>query len=230
MRPENEKSRPGHAGDGEVVRARVAVAREPVDLAPARIAEPEQARALVERLARRVVERRAEQLAARCASGRRGASCARRSRAGRGTAARAAPAGGRARRRGRRGGRRGRAAGGATRRRAFAAARPTSSAPISPGPRRHGDAVDVLERRARLGERLADHRRHELEVPPRRDLGHDAAVARVQLGLRGDDARADLAVVGDERRRGLVARRLDPEDQRATGSFHMISASSRLSV
>ena len=38
----------------------VALAREPVDRGPARIAEAEEARALVERLARRVVERRAE--------------------------------------------------------------------------------------------------------------------------------------------------------------------------
>ncbi len=95
---------------------------------------------------------------------------------------------------------------------------------------RHGYAVDVGEGCVGFRERLADHRRHELEVPPRRDLRHDPAVARVQLRLRRDDARPNLALVGDERRRGLVARRLDPEDQRATGSFHMISASSRLSV
>jgi hypothetical protein len=95
---------------------------------------------------------------------------------------------------------------------------------------RHGDAIDLLERRVRLRERLADDGRHELEVPSRRDLRHDSAVASVQLGLRGDDVRADLAFVRDERRGGLVARRLDPEDQRPTGSFHMMSASSRLSV
>ena len=35
---------------------------------------------------------------------------------------------------------------------------------------------------------------------------------------------------GDERRGGLVAGRLDAEDQTETGSFHMMSASSRLSV
>ena len=49
-----------HAGDGEVVGGRVAVAREPVELAAARVVEPEEPRALVERLAGRVVERRAE--------------------------------------------------------------------------------------------------------------------------------------------------------------------------
>ena len=98
-----------------------------------------------------------------------------------------------------------------------------------PRPLRHGDAVDVVERRARLGERLADDRRDELEVAARGNLGDDAAVARVQIGLRGDDARANLPVLRDERRRGLVATRLDPEDQ-ASASFHMMSASSRLSV
>jgi hypothetical protein len=99
-----------------------------------------------------------------------------------------------------------------------------------PRPAGDRDTVDVPKARVRLNERLADHRRHELEVPPRRDFRHDAAVARVQLRLRRDDARADLALVGDERSGGLVAARLDPENQRATGSFHMISASSRLSV
>ena len=84
--------------------------------------------------------------------------------------------------------------------------------------------------RVRLRECLADYRRDQLEMAARRDLGHDAAVGRVQLRLRGDDAGADLALVGDERGRSLVAARLEPENQLATGSFHMISASSRLSV
>ena len=81
-------------------------------------------------------------------------------------------------------------------------------------------------------ERLVDHRRDQLEVAPRRDLGHDAAEARVQLGLRRDDVRDDLAVVGDDRRGGLVAARLDAEDHAvgSRASRHMISASSRLSV
>src|SRR3954451_23780950 len=53
---------PRHARDREVEGLGVALAREPVDLRPARIAEPEQARALVERLAGRVVERGPERL------------------------------------------------------------------------------------------------------------------------------------------------------------------------
>ena len=106
---------------------------------------------------------------------------------------------------------------------------------------RDRDRVDVVERRPRFAERLAHDRDDELEMSPRRDLGHDAAIARVQLGLRGDDVRADLPCLGHERRRGLVARRLQAEDHPAsacsasavwsgTGSRHMIRASSRLSV
>ncbi len=96
-----------------------------------------------------------------------------------------------------------------------------------PRPLRHGNAVDVVERRAGLGERLADDRRDELEVATRGNLGNDAAVARVEVGLRRDDARAYLSLLGDERRGGLVARRLEPENH---ASLHMMSASSRLSV
>ena len=64
MSPENEKSRPGTRATGNVVRLGVAVPRQPVDRRAARIAEPEQARALVERLAGRVVERRPHDLEA----------------------------------------------------------------------------------------------------------------------------------------------------------------------
>src|SRR5207248_5847661 len=48
------------ARDRKAVRLRVALAREPVDLGAAGVAQAEQARALVERLPRRVVDRRAE--------------------------------------------------------------------------------------------------------------------------------------------------------------------------
>ena len=100
---------------------------------------------------------------------------------------------------------------------------------VDPEHRGRGVATMLLER---LFDLTADDARrgYTLEVPPRRDLGHDTAVARMQLRLRRDDVRADLALAGDERSRGLVAARLDSENQRATGSFHMISASSRLSV
>ena len=72
---------------------------------------------------------------------------------------------------------------------------------------------DVVELRFRLDERLADDGRDQLQVPARRHLGHDPAVASVEIRLRGDHVRADAAVVSHERCRGLVARRLEAEDQ-----------------
>ncbi len=118
------------------------------------------------------------------------------------------------------------------------------------GPGGDRDAVDVVERDARLLLRLTQDRQHELEVPARGDLGDDAAVARMQVGLGGDDVGPDLALLGDERGGRLVAGRLERENHASimpgsdelaagagqalaasrTGSFHMISASSRLSV
>ena len=99
---------------------------------------------------------------------------------------------------------------------------------------RDRDPFDPVEPDPGLAERLAQDGRDELEVPPRSDLGHDASVLRVQLRLGGDDVGQDLAVVRDDGGRRLVAGRLEPEDQALagsrTGSRHMISASSRLSV
>ena len=102
------------------------------------------------------------------------------------------------------------------------------------GALRHGDRVDIGERRARLAERGLDDGHDELEVAPRGDLGHDAAEARVQVGLRRADAPRDAAVAAHDGRAGVVAGGLDREDHRPArplgGSRHMISASSRLSV
>ena len=185
-----------HARDREVERLGVALLREAVDRGAARVAEPEQPRALVERLAGRVVERRAEDVEARRGPARRAGACGRRSRAGRGTAARPGRAPGRAMRRGRAGGRPAPAEAAAPRRapsppRARRAARRSA-----PGPRVTATRSTSVELGSGLAERLADHGRHELEVPPRRDLRHDAAVARVEVGLGGDDVRR-----GSRRRR-----------------------------
>ena len=124
---------------------------------------------------------------------------------------------GRARRRGRADGRRARAAGRAPRRapsprRARRAARRSSPGPCVTATGSTSSRVAPASASA-----SCDDGRDELEVPPRRDLGDDAAEARVQLGLRRDDVRADLALRGDERRGGLVAGRLDPEDHRRLG-------------
>ncbi len=74
------------------------------------------------------------------------------------------------------------------------------------------DAVDLVQRRSRFAERLAYDGRDQLEVPPRRDLRHDTAVLRMQVGLGGDDVRADVAVLRDHGGRRFVARGLYSED------------------
>ena len=233
MSPENEKSRPGTRATGKSKASGSPSLRQAVDRRAAGIAEAEQPRALVERLAGRVVERRAEhvepgvildveeeRVAAACEQAEEG----RLDRVGlekerRDVAVQVIDRRQREPQRPRQRLRRG---------------EPDEERPDQPGPARDRDALDVRQLGARLAERLAEDRRHELEVPARRDLGDDAAVAGVQVGLRRDDVGADLAVVGDESRGGLVTRRLEPEDQALagsrTGSFHMISASSRLSV
>ncbi len=99
---------------------------------------------------------------------------------------------------------------------AFAAESPTSSAPTSPGPCVTATRSIVVERHVRLVERRADHRRDELEVASRGDLGHDAAVARVQARLRRDDVRADLALSGDDSAAAVSSHDVSmPEDHAA---------------
>ena len=233
MSPENEKSSPGTRAigksyaSGSPSRASRSIGR------PARVAEPEQARALVERLAGRVVERRPDDLEAavvpyveeqRVPAAREQAQERRvdglRLQEQRGDMAvqvvdRSEGKPQRPRERLRR-------------------RQPDEQRADQPGPLRDGDPLDPVEPDAGLVERLAQHRRDELEVPPRGDLRDDAAVLRVQLGLGGDDIGEELAVVRDHSRGCLVAGRLEPEDQALagsrTGSRHMMSASSRLSV
>ncbi len=221
-------------GDGEREGRRVAALREPVELGAAGIAEAEQPSALVERLAGGVVECRSEHLEAaaladveqqRVPTAREQAEKRRLHRVGLEVERRDMP---------------------------VEMVDRDERQPLRPRERlrrreadeqradepralRHRDAVDVVERRSGLAEGLSKHRRHELELAPRGHLGDDPAVAGVELGLRGDDARADLAVDGDEGGGRLVAGRLEPEDHPAsarpcTGSRHMITASSRLSV
>ena len=60
-----------------------------------------------------------------------------------------------------------------------------------PGPCVTRDPLDLVELAPASLERLAQDRRDELEMPPRGDLRHDAAVARVQLRLGGDDVGED---------------------------------------
>ena len=184
---------PGHARDGKRERLRVALTREPVDRRAAGIAEPEQARALVERLAGSVVECRAEDVPARVlvhVQQQRVPAAREQAEERRLERLRLRE---RATRRGRAGGRRGRAAAGETTR---------SPSPSAPDEQRADEAraardCDVLTSSSDASASPSASRTtgvDELEVPARRDLRHDAAVARVQLRLRGDDAREHAPV------------------------------------
>ena len=82
------------------------------------------------------------------------------------------------------------------------------------GPVARGHRVEVAQLDARLDQRFRDHRRDELHVGAAGDLGHHAAEARVQVDLARHHRRAHGPTVLDHRGRGLVARRLDAEDQR----------------
>ena len=233
MSPENEKSRPGTRATGKSNAVGVAVSREPVDRRAAGVPETEKPRALVERLPRCVVERRAEPLGAAALANREEKRVsAAREQAGE--------------RRLDRGGlevERGdvplemidRDERDATRPRECLRGRDADEE-RSDQTRALGDrdALDLVERYVGDAEGVADDRPDELEVPPRRDLGHDAAEPRVEVCLRRNDGRQHDAVLGHDGGGGLVARRLDPEDHDAcsdgAGSRHMMSASSRLSV
>ncbi len=79
------------------------------------------------------------------------------------------------------------------------------------GGRRHG--VDVMDRNPGVIENLADQRRQNRHVRPRRNLGNHAAVRLMRLGLADDRLSEDLPVAGDQRRRAVVARGFEAEDQ-----------------
>ena len=68
---------------------------------------------------------------------------------------------------------------------------------------------------AGIGPGLVEDRHDPAQVGAGRDLGHDPAGRRVQRDLGGDHVGVDPPAVLDERDAGLVARRLDGEDQAA---------------
>jgi hypothetical protein len=72
--------------------------------------------------------------------------------------------------------------------------------------------IDLGQGASGLAQRLANDRQDELEMAARGDLRHDPSVAGVQVCLRGDDIGQDLAVGRDDRGCRLVTRGLDPED------------------
>src|SRR5207247_2195142 len=63
-----------------------------------------------------------------------------------------------------------------------------------------------------VAKRLSDDGGDDFEVPARRQLGHDAAVGRVNRVLGRNHAGNDTAAVGENRGRRLVTRTLDAED------------------
>ena len=81
------------------------------------------------------------------------------------------------------------------------------------GALRHRQAVEIAEAHAGLGQRLLDDRHDDLDVPPRGELRHHAAVGRVDVVLRGDHARQHAPAVDEHGGRRLVARALDPEHE-----------------
>src|SRR2546428_11188149 len=127
--------------------------------------------------------------------------------------------------------------------------RADEKAPDEPGPDRRGDRVDLLEAAAGVAEGLLGERVDRAQVLARGHLGDDAAGVLVNE-LRGHDVRTDATPVLDDRDAGLVTRGLDREDPHSyssrsravrslatrsrtersrSRSVHMMSASSLLS-
>ena len=84
------------------------------------------------------------------------------------------------------------------------------------GPCRRGDAVDLIERKPCLCQRLKDRGIEQIDMGARGDLRHHPAIDRMQIELRAHHVRQDLAApVGLEPHHGgcgLVAARLDAEN------------------
>ena len=81
------------------------------------------------------------------------------------------------------------------------------------GPLRYGDGIQISEQTASLGEGRAADGRDRFQLRARGQLRVDAAIRRVQLDLRGDNLRAHPPPILDDRRRRLITRALDTEDQ-----------------
>jgi hypothetical protein len=56
--------------------------------------------------------------------------------------------------------------------------------PDQAGPRRHGDRREIGQRHPGIRQSTLDHRRDDLDVPTRRQLGDDPTVRGVHLDLR----------------------------------------------
>ncbi len=93
-----------------------------------------------------------------------------------------------------------------------------------PRARRHGERVDVRQRDSGVGARTADRGHHRLEVRTARHLGHHAAEPRVLLHAAGDRV-GEQGRAPDDADPRLVARGLDAEHQRLVAHHAGTSAS-----
>jgi hypothetical protein len=84
--------------------------------------------------------------------------------------------------------------------------------PRETGAARDRDRVQVLQPDPRLGDRLLDRRLQRVEMGARRDLRHDAAVARVLVHARRDRV-AEQGATAHDADTGLVAARLDAQHE-----------------
>ena len=195
----------------QAMRPRVAAGGGGLDLGPAGIAEAEQARRLVEGLARRVVDRAAQPFGVERAADvkqRRVAAAGHEPDTGLGQRlAVREPAGVEV---------------GEDvvvaddrhaqhRRERLSRREPHEERADEARPHRHGHRLEVASREARPGDRLVDHGDDPLHVRPRRHLGHHAPPAGVKELLGRHDARQHRPVAGDHRGGGLVAGTLDGE-------------------
>src|SRR5687767_15413726 len=81
-----------------------------------------------------------------------------------------------------------------------------------PGPLRDGNGVDVVAVDSGVPQCLLDDRDDGRDMASCRELGNDTAVALMDVELGGYDRGEDLASSGYDRRRRLIARCLDAED------------------
>ena len=85
---------------------------------------------------------------------------------------------------------------------------------------RDGDAVQVVEGERGAFQGVFDRGAEQRDVLTARDLGNDSAELRVEGVLIGRDVREHAAPVADDRRRRVVARGLDSEQEHRAGVRH----------
>ena len=92
---------------------------------------------------------------------------------------------------------------------------------------RYADSLYVFQLQTGLRKRFA-HYGHDLpQMLARSQLRNHAAVFAMDVDLRRDDTGQDFASVGDDCRRGFVARGFDSENSRAHGSLQRTAPGGR---